>query len=172
MKRLLICLSVLMVSSFLIPARGLAQSKTAVQPTPEQSLQELVTEVRQLRATLQRMNAAIYKGQVMLERLKLQHEQVTRISRELRDARDSLSELRAQQTRMKEMLGRVETDIARGLQRDEDRSNLKAEIGMLSQREHRMIIREAQLASELRIGQSKLDGLNHQLLLVEQEMSR
>jgi hypothetical protein len=45
------------------------------------------------------MNAAVYKGQVMLERLKLQQEQVTRIERELRDTRDSLSDLRAQQFR-------------------------------------------------------------------------
>lgn len=172
MKRLLICLSVLMVSLFLIPTRGLGQSRIGAQPTPEQSLQELVTEVRQLRATLQRMNAAVYKGQVMLERLKLQQEQVTRISRELRDARDTLSELRAQQSRMKEMLGRVETDVERGLQREEDRSNLKAEIDMLSQREHRMMIRETQLANELEIEQSKLHELNHKLnVLVEQEMS-
>lgn len=68
---------------FAFVERAPAQSKSVAGPTSEQSLHELVTEVRQLRATLQRMNAAVYKGQVMLERLKLQQEQVTRIAREL-----------------------------------------------------------------------------------------
>jgi DNA repair exonuclease SbcCD ATPase subunit len=166
MKRLFICLFVLL----LMTASALAQS--AARPTPEQSLQELVTEVRQLRATLQRMNAAVYKGQVMLERLKLQQEQVTRISRELRDARDNLSDLRGQQTRIKEVLGRVETEIERGVQREEDKVNLKAELEMLSQREQRMMLRETQLANELEIEQAKLHELNSKLnLLVDQEMS-
>ena len=86
MKRLLVCLSVLIVCTLsLTPAKSFAQTPTA---TSEQSLQELVKEVRQLRAALQRMNATAYKGQVMLERLKLQREQVTLIERELRDTRD------------------------------------------------------------------------------------
>lgn len=172
MKRLLISLSVLTVSLFLIPASGLAQSKTAAQPTSEQSLQELVAEVRQLRATLQRMNAAAYKGQVMLERLKLQQEQVTQLSRELRDARDNVSDLRAQQTKMSLVLRRVEADIQRGLQRDDERANVKGEIDMLSQRQHQMMMREAQLTNELAIGQSKLNELNSKLnMLLENEMS-
>lgn len=171
MKRLLICLSVLMISLFiLLPTSGLAQSKTPA--TSEQSLQELVSEVRQLRATLQRMNAAVYKGQVMLERLKLQQDQVTRISRELRDTRENLSEIRAQQHRIKEVLGRVETAIETGLQREDDRTSLKAEIEMLSQREQRMMLRETQLSGELEVEQSKLNDLNYKLnTLLEQEMS-
>jgi hypothetical protein len=51
-----------------VNASAQQSQREAVRPSSEQSLQELVAEVRQLRATLQRMNAAIYRGQVMLER--------------------------------------------------------------------------------------------------------
>jgi hypothetical protein len=73
MKRLLVCLFVLVACTlFLTPASSFAQTPPA---TSEQSLQELVKEVRQLRATLQRMNATVYKGQMIMERLKLHQEQ-------------------------------------------------------------------------------------------------
>jgi uncharacterized protein YlxW (UPF0749 family) len=51
-----------------VNASAQQSQREVVRPSSEQSLQELVAEVRQLRATLQRMNAAIYRGQVMLER--------------------------------------------------------------------------------------------------------
>ena len=173
MKRLLICSFGLVICSwFATPASALAQSTTATLPTSEQSLQELVKEVRQLRAALQRMNAAVYKGQVILEQLKLQQEQVARIGRELRDTRDSLSEVRAQQVRLTELLGRVETEIEAGIQREADRTNLKAEINLLNQREQRTITRDTQLANELEIEHAKLNELNQKLnLLLEQEIS-
>src|SRR6188474_1255118 len=88
-------------------ASASAQS-VKTQPSSEQSLQELVTEVRQLRAMLQRMNVAVYKGQVLLERLKLQQEQVFRLSRELAETRESLSEVRGRQMGLRDSLRRFE----------------------------------------------------------------
>ena len=75
--------------------------RDVVRPSSEQSLQELVAEVRQLRATLQRMNAAVYKGHVLHERLKLQQEQVTRIARDLGQVREEIQELKSVQQRIK-----------------------------------------------------------------------
>ena len=68
MKQVFLCLVLL----FLTSATALAQGTSASRPTSEQSLQELVREVRQLRTTLQRINTAMYKGHVLIERLKLQ----------------------------------------------------------------------------------------------------
>ena len=70
--------------------------------------------MRQLRATLQRMNGALYKGQVLLERLKLQQEQVTRLSRELAMVREDVQELRSAQPRVKETLRRMEEGVEAG----------------------------------------------------------
>jgi hypothetical protein len=167
MKRLLVCLFVAVV--FLTPASMSAQ--TAATATSEQSLQELVKEVRQLRAALQRMNATAYKGQVMLERLKLHQEQVVRIERELRDTRDNLSELRGQEIKLKEMLSRVSAGVQAGSIDEREQVSLKAEYKVLNQRRQRAMMRESQLANELEIERTKLNELNDKLnLLMEREL--
>ena len=102
MKQSLVCFLFLLVLFFLTPDVS-AQTATS-RATSEQSLQELVREVRQLRAALQRINTTMYKSQVLLERMKFQQEQVGRMSRELAETRETLSEIRAGLVRLKEML--------------------------------------------------------------------
>ena len=146
--------------------------KSAVRPGSEQSLQELVTEVRQLRATLQRMNAAIYRGQVLLERLKLQQDQVTRISRDLAQVREHVQELRADQHRIKEMLRRMEEGVEAGIKHPGELASIKGELELLAQREQRLIVRETRLASDLEGERALLNELNDKLnALVELEMT-
>ena len=170
MKRLVVCLFVLLACVlFLTPANSFAQ--TAATATSEQSLQELVKEVRQLRAALQRMNAAAYKGQVMLERLKFHREQVTRIERELRDTRDNLSELRGQEIKLKEMLSRMDDEVATGVVSEKERTSFKAEFKVVNQRQHQAMMRESQLVTELEAERAKLNEINDKLnLLLEREL--
>jgi len=162
MRLSLVCLFILTASFFVVPERALAQA-TAARPTSEQSLQELVREVRQLRSTLQRLNAAMYKGQVMLERLKLQQAQVARFTRELSDVRENLSELRGQQTRTNELLTRAEAGVEVGMKNPADLAGLKAELQMLKEREQRFAARETQLANDLELERAKLNELNDRL---------
>jgi len=146
--------------------------KGVVRPSSEQSLQELVVEVRQLRATLQRMNAAIYRGQVLLERLKLQQEQVTRISRELSGVHEELQELRGVQQRMKEMIPRVQEAVDAGTKHSSELASLKFELEQISQREQRSMARESRLAADLESERAILNDLNDKLnALVELEMT-
>lgn len=152
-----------------MPERVLAQA-TATRPTSEQSLQELVREVRQLRAALQRMNAAMYKGQVMLERLKLQQEQVARFTRDLSDVRENLSEVRGHQTRMTELLTRAEAGVEVGMKNPADLAGLKAELQMLKEREQRFAVRETQLSNDLELERAKLNELNDRLNALELEL--
>ncbi len=169
MKRLLVCLSVLIVCSlFLLPSHSFAQTKTA---TSEQSLQELVQEVRQLRAALQRMSATAYKGQVMLERLKMHQEQVTRIERELRETRDNLSDLQREELKVREMLKHYDADVATGVAREKDRASFKAEYKAINQRQQQAITRETQLNAELAAERTKLNEINDRLnVLLEREL--
>ena len=168
MKRLSISFFVLLLMTVSL----FAQTKPVAGQTSEQSLQELVKEVRQLRATLQRMNAAVYKGQVLLEQVKLQQEQVTRMSGELRDARDAISELREQRSRLKERLSNLDKEVEAGSKDPAGQANLKAELKYIAERQQRMTMRESQLANELEIERAKLNELNDKLnLLLEQELS-
>ena len=148
------------------------KTQDAVRPSSEQSLQELVSEVRQLRATLQRMNAAVYRGQVLLERLKLQQEQVTRISRELAGVREEMQELRGVQQRIKEMIPRVQEGVDAGSKHPSEVMELKRELEQLSQREQRSMARETRLATDLENERATLNDLNDKLnSLVELEMT-
>lgn len=169
MKLSIVCL---FVSFFVVVGTASAQTSANVsRPTSEQSLQDLVKEVRQLRSTLQSINAAVYKGQVMIERLRIQQEQFSRTSRELTDVRENLSELRAQQHRLKELSGRLETGVETGAKHPGELASLKTELDMLSQRELRMAAREAQLSNELELERAKLNDLNNRLNALELEMS-
>src|SRR5918992_3887772 len=109
-----IFLIVLLACAFASASAQAVKTQDAARPSSEQSLQELVVEVRQLRVALQRMNAAVYKGQVLLERLKLQQDQVTQISRELGQASEEVQELRAQHGRIQGVLKRVAEGVEAG----------------------------------------------------------
>ena len=166
MKRAMF-LVVLLASAF-----ASASAQSAVRPSSEQSLQELVAEVRQLRATLQRMNAAVYKGQVLLERLKLQQEQVTKISHELTTVRENVQDLKTQQSRIVETLRRVEEGVEAGIKHPGELAQLKGELDTMVQREQRLSTREIQLANDLEAARAILNDLNDKLnALVEIEMT-
>lgn len=148
------------------------KTQDAVRPTSEQSLQELVSEVRQLRATLQRMNAAVYRGQVLLERLKLQQEQVTRISNELAHVREDVQEVRLHQKRIKETIPRLEEGVQAGTRHPSELAGMKGELEELILREHRLTVRESRLATDLEGEQAVLNDLNDKLnALVELEIT-
>ena len=153
-------------------AQQAAKAQDLVRPSSEQSLQELVAEVRQLRATLQRMNAAVYKGQVLLERLKLQQEQVTRLSRELAQTREEVQELRVVQQRIKDALPRLEESIEAGIKDKSELAEMKRELEQLGQSEQRCMARATRLETELETERALLNDLNDKLnALVEIEMT-
>lgn len=170
MKSVFLCLSLLAVSFFLTPEKALAQNTSPGRPTSEQSLQELVREVRQLRATLQRINTAMYKGQVLLERFKLQQEQVARITRELVDARENLIELKAAQTRLNELLTKTEAGVEKGERHPSELASIRAELESIKEREPRLVAREARLANDVELERARLNDLNDRLNTLELEL--
>ena len=171
MKLSLVCFLFVLVSFFVTPEKALAQTANASRPTSEQSLQELVREVRQLRSTLQRINTTMYKSQVMLERMKLQQDQVARISRELSLVREELNEVRVHQLRFKEALTRAEAAVEEGTKKRDELQDLKMQLETFRDREERMVAREARLSNELELERAKLNDLNDRLNALELELT-
>ena len=171
MKTSFVCFVFLVVSFLITPGETVAQSTAAARPASEQSLQDLVNEVRELRATLQRINSAMYKGQVLLERYKLQQEQVARISRELAEARDKLSEMRAERMRLKEWISKIEAGVETGVKHPSELATIKVDLEALREREPKLEAREAQLANELELERAKLNDLNNRLNALELELA-
>lgn len=173
MKRLftLIVLSVGILCS--TPNAASAQATNPVsgaRPTQEQSLQDLVNEVRQLRTMLQRVTITNYKTNIVVERLKFQQEMVTRLSRELNDVRESLADIRTGIARMKEQVSRFQPGVDSGVRNGDELAALKLEIEAGSQREARLAMRETQVMSDLSTERMRLADLNEQLTKLELEL--
>ncbi|HEX6732442.1 MAG TPA: hypothetical protein VF074_20660, partial [Pyrinomonadaceae bacterium] len=139
-------------------------------PASEKSLSALVDEVRQLRAMLQKVNQTVYKTNIVIERLKFQQEQVARISREVDNVRESLAEIRAQSTKMKETMGRMETEVKNGHRNPDELTDFKQELEVMTQRELRLAQRETQLMNDLSMERSKLMELTERLNTLELEL--
>src|SRR5882724_8570601 len=65
----------------------------------DQLLKDILTEVRQMRAEMQRANVYSHRSQVLLERIKVEQGQIVRLTHDVGDARDQLDEVRHQITR-------------------------------------------------------------------------
>lgn len=139
-------------------------------PTQEQSLQDLVSEVRQLRAMLQRFNATVYKTNVVMERLKLQQDIVARHMGDLDDVREKLGETRSDIMKLRDLLKSGERSVEVGTANPDVVTKYKLELNEVLQREQRLVIRETQLLNELSMARNKLAELNSRLDLLETEI--
>jgi hypothetical protein len=119
---------------------------------------------------LQRINQTVYKTNIVIERLKFQQEQVARISREVDNVRESLAELRAQATKMRELMGRMETEVKNGMRNPDVLTDFKQEFEVMTQRELRLAQRETQLMNDLSMERSKLMELTERLNTLELEL--
>jgi predicted nucleic acid-binding Zn-ribbon protein len=138
-------------------------------PTQEQSLQDLVNEVRQLRAMLQRVTITNYKANIVVERLKFQQEMVTRLSRELNDVRENLADTRTTVARMREQVSRFQAGVDSGVRNADELAAIKLEVDAANQREARLAMRETQVMTDLSTERMRLAELNEQLTKLELE---
>jgi chromosome segregation ATPase len=150
-----------------------AQSSTAPNPSrPHQDpvIQELLSEVRQLRIAFQRMSVNAYRTQVLVERVKMQQEQVNRLTQEHNSVRNQLNEMKAAQIRLKERIDEAEKQHARGLMAESEVSAMKAALEDVKRREQDLTERETQISIELNSERRNLTDLNKRLDDLEQEM--
>jgi hypothetical protein len=117
-------------------------------------------EVRQLRTDLLRLNINAHRTQTLLDRKKIQQEQVFRLTRDLDNARNELSEIRSRQVRTKEAIEVQEKRRAAGVVGDDEIRAMTAELQGLKEREQLLMEREPQLAAELNSSQSALTQLD------------
>jgi len=168
-----ISLVVLFVGVLLFGAQAAsAQATTPVSgsaPTEEQSLRDLVNEVRQLRAMLQRVTITNYKTNIVVERLKFQQEMVSRLSHELNDVRETLADTRASIARMREQASRFQAGVESGVRNPDELAAIKLEVEAANQREARLATRETQVMSDLATERMRLAELNDQLAKLELE---
>jgi uncharacterized protein YlxW (UPF0749 family) len=133
-------------------------------------MQELLSEVRQLRIAFQRLSLTSFRTQVMVERLRLQQEQVGRLNTELSGVRNKLGEVRAQNSRMQSVMGDVVQKVDSGVAPPSEMNAMKAAIEEFKKLEQTLIEREIELSNELNTERANLGDLNQRLDALEREV--
>jgi len=135
----------------------------------EQIVQEILSEVRQLRVEVQRLKASAFQTQVVIERLRLQQEQVARLTREIGEVREKISETKSRQVKMNAVFEEAEKQMEAGMIPQSELKKISGEIEELKQREQRLTEQESQLSVELDAERVKLITLNRRLDELGQE---
>jgi len=142
-----------------------------------QTLQALLTEVRQLRIALERSTQIAPRIQIAVERLKLQQEQVARVARQLDDLRRELDRNREAQPKIQQRLEQVSSaasSTADPQQRkdfDAVLSEVKLQAEQAEKSLQQMQVREGELASQLQSKQARLTELNDRLDQMERALN-
>jgi DNA repair exonuclease SbcCD ATPase subunit len=152
-------------------------SQAQTNPSPNASgskqdpvVQELLGEVRQLRIALQHISVNAYRGQVLVERLRLQQEQVNRLTQELNSTRNQISEMKSTQLGAKARLDETENQQEKGLASASLTSRYKEVLEDLKRREQSLSEREIQVSTQLEAERANLTDLNKRLDALELEM--
>ena len=146
------------------------------QPDDKETLQALLTEVtllRQALQTLQRMSLDTYRSQLMVDRIRVNQEDVRHLTTSLNETRDVMAKIQTTIPRniddQKMLEGQIQTEVdanKRAILELELRRSKEAVESYKSQTE-RLKEREQELSSALRNAQTKLDDLENRLSLLE-----
>lgn len=156
----------------LTPQQIYAQSGASSAPNKsnqEQIVREILSEVRQLRVEVQRLKASAYQTQVLIERLRLQQDQVARLTREIGEVREKIGESQSNQVKMNGVLEEAEKQVEAGVINQSELKGITGEIEELKRQEQRLTEQESQLSVELNAERIKLTTLNKQLDELGQE---
>jgi len=148
----------------------------AAQSGGEQTLQALLSEVHQLRVTLQRANLNTYHAQITIERMKLQQQRLDRLAAQLGEARNQLANTRralsqkSTDLRSAEMVLSQETNATERANRERYVRVVKFELEEITQKEQQEQASETQLNAQLQTEQTKLNELNERLDTLQREL--
>jgi chromosome segregation ATPase len=174
MRRISICTLFCLVTFITLSSQqSYAQSESSSRSSPfnqGQILKELLDEVRQLRIDLSRMNGNAYRAQMVLERMRLQQEQVNRLTLELNRVNSEISDLESERPGLKEKIESLEKKLKTGLIPDDEVEAAKAAMERLSHRVQSLVERDTQLTAELSAKRGNLEALKGRLDEIEREI--
>jgi len=154
-----------LVALMLIPTSSYGQAQSS-----DQSIKDLLKEVKLLREDVRRLTTSAYRAQAMLERLKLQQEQVNRLNHDWTAVRNELDAARSGRTRLKEKIAITQERVEAGVAPPGDLNGLKAMLSELDQREQELIVKETQLSGQLNLERTTLEELQKKFDAIDIEL--
>jgi len=152
------------------------RSAESPQADHDQTLRQLLTEVRELRLALERTTVTNTRFQMLIERLRTQQTQVDLLSRQLASVRSQLVKLKAAKTEAAARMKELEDGLS---QPSSDEIHAAIESGLKQGKramesqaaeEQQQLESEANLLMRLQVEDGKLTDLNGQLDLLLKEL--
>jgi len=167
----------LYVAGSILVLPGLVSGQSNKQSNDGQTLQALLTEVRQLRLTLQKSNLIAYRSQVTVERIRAARERVDLLTGKLEQIRNEIAEMVLQFTRAAEHIKQLEVMAAdRSLAEDRRKqveweiTDLKGQLDNSKKRQSQLRDRETQFSQELTTEKAQLDELLSRIEMLDREL--
>jgi len=146
--------------------------------TDSQTLQALLSEVRQLRRELQASNATTQRTQILFFRLQTQQAAVARVSQRVDDARAKLTETQTALSKMEteakgvhDSLEHTDNPMERKLLEDVATYD-KRRLEELGEEEQQRQARQSEVEDQLRVEESKLNELQVRLDELEKGLQK
>jgi chromosome segregation ATPase len=158
---------------------GVAQSVAAQakgDADEKQTMQELLIEVRMLRQalqTVQRMSIDTYRSQLLVDRIRVAHEDIRRLTDSLNSTRDTLAKTQStipqfiERQKLLDSLYQAEVDIKRRTELEFEMRRAKESIELYKSQIDPLKEREQQLSNELNTAKAKAEDLENRLDVLE-----
>jgi chromosome segregation ATPase len=169
MKRL----SLLPLALLLVSTTAFAQKA----PTDSDTMQALLSEVRQLRHDLQTITVAAQRAQILIYRVQAQESVVRRMQERVDEARSKLAQIRSEQKsrtasirQIEEKRSRSETPAAEQKYLEDDLAQIKVRFDADANAEQETQATLTESEVQLRVEQAKLGELQDQLDRLEKTL--
>jgi len=135
----------------------------------DQTLKQLLSEVRELRLAVQRATVSNTRFQMLIERVRVQQAHADALSRQLESVRSQVAEFKATKPQMEQQIKDAEDlldrtpDPSAHADLESQIKGGKANLVRLAQEDERLRNRETALDTELQGAQAKLNELNGQM---------
>jgi chromosome segregation ATPase len=143
------------------------------QAPPDDTIQALLAEVRQLRIALEKSTSVVPRIQLALQRVQTQQDSVQRAAQQLDGLRDRLAASASRQAERASRRKAIEAEIGRE-QDPVRRAALESELKQMNlmkdqpqEEDLQLRTREVELSGHLRAEQAKLDELSERLTALE-----
>jgi predicted nucleic acid-binding Zn-ribbon protein len=172
-KAVLRLIAVVLFSVCAVPFAAGQTTKPADDKDTLQALLKEVTMLRQALQTLQRMSVDTYRSQILVDRIRINREDVRRLTSSLNETREMLSKTQqtipsmTEQQKMLESRLQVEIDQAKRVEFEFEIKRAKNSIELYKSQIDPLKEREQQLSAELNKEKAELDELEGRLDLLE-----
>ena len=157
---------------FVYPTGAQAQTNKPGESTQgdrDQTLKQLLAEVRELRLTVQRATVSNTRFQMLIERVRVQQAHVDALSRQLENIHSQVADMKGAKPQIEQQIKDAEDLLDRTpdpnahAELDSRIKGGKANLARFAQEDERLRSRETAVDTELQSAQAKLNELNSQL---------